>query len=148
MSPKASPKKAVKKPAKASKTAIKEASGPQGLLAHWLQDVSLEVTQPLGSHAPGERELELSVRATHVNIDHPTHGKLELRLRANIVTQDGPLAVAEIIYSGVVDKAQLDEDAGKLFEELYQPAKQSMEGVLALSGHTPPLPEGLKSNAS
>lgn len=148
MSPKVASKGSSKSAPKPSKTPKKALSTPSGVLAHWLQDVSLEVVQPLSSYAPGERELELSVRANQVNIAHPTHSKLELRLRAHIVTPEGPLVLAEILYAGVIDKTRTDQDVGLLFEELYQPAKQSMEGVLALSGHTPPLPEALQSNPS
>lgn len=147
MSAKNPKKTQVKSISKKTKPLIKSDNNTKSFLAHWLQDVSLEITQPPVNYSPGERMLEFSVQVSQVPILHPEHGKIEMRLKAHISVQGDPIVLAETIYSAVINKAQSEQDLNKLGEELYPIAKKSLEDILGLAGHKPVLPESLQSNS-
>lgn len=109
-------------------------------LAHWLQDVSLEVSQPMGTFAPGERQLDFSIRAREVSLPQPNHLRCELRLRAHIFIPAGTVALAEISYAAVVENPQ---DMRAILSSLYTPARDALAGALRMAGHEPPLPTTL-----
>lgn len=141
-------KSSLKKPAPAKKSANKNKEKPvkpqnSPLLAHWLHDISLESAGPNRAFAPGERQLELLVRAQHGTISQEGHVRLELRLRAHIHIQNATLAVAEIKYAGVVEKLHSESEVPALLAEIYPFARQALEATLAMVGHQAPLPEAL-----
>lgn len=140
--------------AKATKTVKKNAKSrpkkgaaklaPADLKLHWLQDASLEIPFPgNASFAPGQRELDFSAGVQHYALPQGDDSKIELRLRVYIHSQATPLALAEICYSAIVEKAQLAADEKNTLEKLYQQARPCILELLAGSGHQPPLPDKL-----
>jgi preprotein translocase subunit SecB len=147
------PKKPVKTPVRAKKSLSKtmgKAEKPQTpvFLVHWLHDASLETGGPVRAFGPGERQLDMLVRANHVTISKNGHVRLELRLRAHIHTEKESLAVAEIKYAGVVEKLHDESAVPAVLADLYPFARQALEGVLALAGQKAPLPATLEANKS
>lgn len=144
---------AVKKPGKApaksekisSKSKAKAKSTESSmLLAHWLQDASLENLAPQQAFAEGERQLELSIRANQTTLQHPQHTKLELRLRAHIHVQGQPFAMAEVRYASVVVKSHAENQSSAILMEMFPFARSTLADLLKMAGHEPPLPERLE----
>lgn len=136
--------KSVKNPQKPAKH--KAVATAQPFLFHWVHDISVEVGGPARSFATGERHLDLLVSANHSTMPHNGHVRLELRLRANIHTEDTLLAVAEIKYVGVVKTIHPETTVPELLAELYPFARQSLQATLELIGHKAPLPDTLEVN--
>lgn len=135
--PRAAKVKPVKaKPAKASKA-------KSLLIGHWLQDASLENFSPIQSFAPGERQVDLTIRAHQISLSHPSHHRLDMRLRAHILVQDAILVLAETRYAAIVDKSQTAAGVEPILMEMYPFARQALANTLQLAGHEPPLPEVL-----
>lgn len=136
--------KAVKKTAKTAPKKAPQKSNQPALKVHWLQDLSLEIPFPAtAAFAPGQRELDFSAGVQHFTLPDGKESKIELRLRVYIHAQTTPLALAEMCYSGVVDKTHFATNEKKTLEELYQQARPRLLEVLAGSGHQPPLPDKL-----
>jgi hypothetical protein len=129
-------KPAKSKPAKAFKAKTQ-------LIAHWLQDTSLENFSPIQSFAPGERQVDLTIRAHQIPLSHPSHHRLDMRLRAHILVQDAVLVLAETRYAAIVDKSQTAAGVDSILTEMYPFARQALADTLHLAGHEPPLPEVL-----
>lgn len=136
--------KAAKKPAQSvtKKNADKPTLSPFKI--HWMQDISLEIPFPANANfAPGQRELDFSAGVQHFILPDGLESKIELRLRVYIHAQTTPLALAEMCYSGVVDKSQFIGNEKNIVEDLYKIARPQLESALAATGHKPPLPDVL-----
>lgn len=131
-----------KKPENASRAPAKSPpKAPQQ--PEWLQDVSLEAPVPASfSFNPGERQLEFSVGMRQ--LDENTHVRSELRARALIHAGNVVLALVEASYVNLAPKNEIREN---LPAYLYTQLKPQLEKLLALTGHTPPLPASLEKVA-
>ena len=109
-------------------------------VAGWLQDVSLEA--PIPSDAlhlkPGELELEFSVAMRKQGV--APQAVAELRARALVHARGSVLALAEASYMAPIAPGA---DEAALVQTMYHPLRQALQTILALAGHTPPLPESL-----
>lgn len=133
--------------APAKKKAVKKSVEKQSdEIIHWLQDVSLEVPVPASqlNVGKGRREMEFSAAAKEFDLPMPDQVKLELRLRVRIHAEGGTLAMADLCYAGVFPKPSKAEEAQKALAQLYVYAQPCLANLLAMGGHTPPLPESLK----
>lgn len=105
----------------------------------WLQDVTLEVpVPPQQTFVAGSRELEFSVGMRQQDAEGVIRS--ELRGRALVHSEGQVLALAEASYVYVARQANLPED---LPQQLYSHLRTHLERILALGGHTPPLPASL-----
>lgn len=105
----------------------------------WLQDATLEIpVSPATKFAPGERELEFSIGMRQQ--EDGDQIRSELRGRALVHAGGAVLALAEASYVTVCAEADLPEN---LPQQLYAPLRTHLESLLALGGHTPPLPATL-----
>lgn len=105
----------------------------------WLQDATLEIpVAPGQKFAPGERELEFSIGMRQQEDDGQT--KTELRGRALVHAKGTVLALAEASYVSLAASGNQPENLPQL---LYKPLREHLERLLALGGHTPPLPLSL-----
>ena len=129
----ASPKTAIK--AEKKSTITKQ----QGVSNTWLQDATLEIpVYPGTKYAPGERELDFSVGMRQQEDDGLVRS--ELRGRALIHINGAVLALAEAACVNVTQSEAIPAD---LPQQLYLQLKGHLEQLLALGGHTPPLPRSL-----
>ena len=111
--------------------------------SEWLQDASLEVPVPGNANfLPGERELEFSVGLRQQDMDGLVRS--ELRGRALVHAKGEVLVVVEASYVSVAPQKGLRAD---LPQHLYQQLRSSMENLLAITGHNPPLPPSLEKVA-
>lgn len=110
----------------------------------WLQDASLEVPVPttMSYNKQGQRELEFSVGMRQQEADGLVRS--ELRARALIHANGAMLVLAEASFVNVLPE---EEVPANLASKLYDSLKPHMESLLALGGHTPPLPESLEKVA-
>ncbi len=141
---KASPAE-VAKPTRAAPTKSEKAKPVlSGSVAGWLQDVSLEAPVPSSALQlkPGERELEFSVAMRKQGA--APQALAELRARVLVHARGSVLALAEASYMAPIAKG---EDEAALVQAMYQPLRQALQSILALAGHTPPLPEKLEQTA-
>lgn len=137
---KAKAKQTVKVPVKQPKRAVKAPA--QALWVwHGLLDASIEARPLLRVLGNGERTMDYMVQAVHAPLSQQGGVQLTLRLRTQISAQDGPLTLAEIHYSGIVNKPLVPEEMGAYYEALYPFARLAVLGVLEQTGHMPPLPE-------
>lgn len=111
----------------------------------WVQDVSLEVIVP-GHHtfAPGDRSMELSANLMSEPLQQQDTLLYSLVVIVHLKVQNTIISLLEIRYSKVVDKTQISQTEKAIAEELYQEVKSYLEQLLAMSGHTPPLPQSLE----
>ena len=131
----------VSKPAKAKSQPATPARNASSLNAanSWLQDVTLEIPVPPGqTFVAGSRELEFSVGMRQQDMEGVIRS--ELRGRALVHSQGQVLALAEASYVYVAAQSSLPED---LPQQLYGHLRTHLERILALGGHTPPLPASL-----
>jgi hypothetical protein len=110
-------------------------------LWHGVLDLSLEARPLLRPLKVGERTMDYLVQAHHAALPQQGVTQLTLRLRTQITAADGPLVLAEMHYSGMIDIQQNAETLGDFFAELYPLARSALLATLAQVGHMPPLPE-------
>jgi hypothetical protein len=141
---KATPAKVPAKPVKpAPKPSVKAVESPTSRQSEWLQDVSVEVPVPANAgFLPGDRELEFSVGMRQQEIGGDTRS--ELRARALVHAKGEVLVLVEASYVNVAPQAELRPD---LPQYLYLRLREKLESILALTGHTPPLPPSLEKVA-
>lgn len=137
---KASPSSLPKLAAKPTPVSPKKPVKPEVAAAtEWLQDASIEVPVPASSEfAPGQRELEFSIGLRQQDADGLVRS--ELRGRALVHAQGTVLALVEASYVNISSKNAVLQG---LPQHLYSQLRPQMERLLALAGHTPPLPASL-----
>lgn len=110
----------------------------------WLQDVSLEVLQPVHRmFNPGERQMEFMARLQTQDGPQPSLSLYSNIVNIHILANGKPYMLLEVIYSCIAEKAQDAKQEQSVAEALYHEARPYIEQLLAMSGHTPPLPEVL-----
>jgi len=124
----------------AASAAAKPRQSQPAVVAGWLQDVSLEAPMPASALQlkAGERELEFSVAMRKQGSGAQTLA--ELRARVLVHARGSVLAMAEASY--MAPMAQGVDEAVHV-QGMYPPLRQALQTILALAGHTPPLPESL-----
>ncbi|PIZ29773.1 MAG: hypothetical protein COY40_06290 [Alphaproteobacteria bacterium CG_4_10_14_0_8_um_filter_53_9] len=132
---------------------MKKSSSP-ALLAHYLKDLSLELSQPpLKNPKKGEQELQFNLSVHHKPGagDAPDDVLLATRLVVWHTPTQTPILVADHAYlgmfhnekekNGALSKEALQSCAAVLYEKAMESLKQHLEAV----GHTPPLPKTLEN---
>ncbi|MCA3243730.1 MAG: hypothetical protein INF43_00290 [Alphaproteobacteria bacterium] len=125
-----------------SKETKSKSNGPWHFLAPI--DVSLENRPILRPINPGERQLDLAVQTGHAALPQDDLVQVDVRLRAQISIPEGLAVVAEVHCLGIAIKSKGSDQIAELQEQLYGPTRAALQTVLALAGHTPPLPTTLQ----
>jgi hypothetical protein len=133
-------KQTLKSPLERPKKAVKAPKAPLWVW-HGLLDASIEARPLLRVLAKGERTMDYMVQAHHAPLPQQGGVQLTLRLRTQISAQDGPLILAEIHYSGIVNTQLTSGEMAPYYEALYPFARIAILALLGQTGHTPPLPE-------